>query len=109
MADYDTLVDVGPATPPPSWCLPDAVPDWSSVACERGAAPVCIWGRVVNFGGSSVWVSCEDQVIGGRVLRSAPRILGAVDRDRCTPAQARDLARCLLAAADLIDRAGVVL
>lgn len=87
------LVDVGPATPAPSWCLPDTEPD-------RG--PV-VWAHVLD----GVWISCEDEVIDGRVWRSSPRIFGT--EEPCsgwTAVQARELARQLVAAADLIDQAG---
>ena len=29
------LTDVGPATPPPSWCLPDAEPSWDHHLTEQ--------------------------------------------------------------------------
>jgi hypothetical protein len=51
-----------------------------------------------------VYVGCDDIVVGGRVLRSESRIYGIEEpADGWTPAQGRDLARQLMAAADLID------
>lgn len=99
-AEESTLVDVGPATPPPSWCLPDAVPTWQRLTERFGGIVVCSWERKVS---DDVWIECDDRVVGGRVMRAAPRIhyfdpgtegIGCV--------QARALADALIAAADVI-------
>lgn len=99
------LVDVGPATPPPSWCLPGAEPDWENCHCPvgNGGGQLCVWSRSV--GANCVLIGCEDKVVDGRVLRSEPRVFGIeVPRSGWTAAQARELARQLVAAADLIDQ-----
>jgi len=97
------LVDVGPATPPPSWCLPDAEPEWSRRTDEHGGGQFCTWDRMVD---GELWVGCRDEIVESRVLRSQPRIFGTEEPgDGWTVAQARELARQLLAAADLVDQA----
>lgn len=102
-AGYDALVDVGPATPPPAWCLPSAEPDVWTRSDEDGGTRACAWVR--NLGGD-VWISCEDVVLHGRVLRSSPRIFGTEEPlVGWTVSQARELARQIVAAAELIDQA----
>lgn len=97
------LVDVGPATPAPAWCLPGAEPDWMTRTAAAGAEQVCMWNRSV--GGSGVHIGCEDEVVGGRVLRSESRVFGTEEpRSGWTARQARELARQLVTAADLIDQ-----
>lgn len=101
--------DIGPATPPPAWCLPDAVPDWVNFTPEFGGGQGATWDRSLGSGVSlASWVSigCTDRVIDGRVMRSAPRIFGTEEpRDGWTVAEARELAAQLVAAADLIEGA----
>lgn len=98
------LVDVGPATPPPSWCAPDTEPDWMDRTASAGGGQVCVWNHAVGNG--DVWIGCDDQVIGGRVLRSEPRIFGTDEPTiGWTAGQARELAVQLVAGADLIDAA----
>lgn len=96
------LMDIGPATPPPAWCLPGREPVWGNLAAEHGGGQICMWDR--NLDGPDLWISCEDTVLDGRVLRSPPRIFGTEEpEDGWTAEQARELAANLIAAADLID------
>lgn len=99
--DADSLVDVGAATPPPRWC-PDAKPDWQTRTDRNGGGQFATWTRSVE----ELWISCHDEVISGRVLRSQPRIFGTEEPgDGWTAEQARELAGDLITAADLIDGA----
>jgi hypothetical protein len=66
------LTDVGPATPPPSWCLPGTEPRWERLTEKHGGGTACFWSRDMSDG---VWIECEDRVINGRVMRSEPRIM----------------------------------
>jgi hypothetical protein len=66
------LIDVGPATAPPDWCLPGTEGLWETLTEGRGT--VCLWSRDFAAG---VWIEAEDRIIGGRVMRS-PR------RSRCS-------------------------
>jgi hypothetical protein len=94
------LTDVGPATPPPNWCLPDAKPEWQRLTERFGGGTVCAWSRDVTDG---VWIECEDHVVGDRVMRTPPRILyWEPPRDGVTCEQAYELAASLVAAADII-------
>jgi hypothetical protein len=68
-ATNSQLTDVSPATPPPDWCLPGAVPSTDSV--EADGNQLWHWTRTVS---DNVWISCEDKVINGRVMRSQPKI-----------------------------------
>ena len=96
----DQLTDVGPATPPPAWCLPDAAPRLEQLTEEFGGGNVCTWCR--DFG--DVWVSCEDRIVGGRILRTPPRILYfEPPRNGIDAAIARKVAADLLNAADELD------
>ncbi|OBK82140.1 hypothetical protein A5649_09805 [Mycolicibacter heraklionensis] len=100
--NHDTLTDVGAAPQPPAWCEPGAEPDWSLIPAEHGGGLVGIWERKLD--GGDVWISCEDKLVDGRVLRSAPRIFGTEEpRDGWTAEEARGLARQLVAAADILD------
>lgn len=97
------LADIGPATPAPSWCLPDAMPDWLRRTEKYGGGQICVWERALDDG---VYIVCEDEVMRGRVLRSEPRIFGTEEPEQgWTAAEARELAAHLVAAADLIDQA----
>jgi len=72
------LIDVGPATPSPSWCLPDAEPSWDHQLTEQfGGGTVCTWTRTFPEGDphADVWLQAENGIIGGWVMRSAPRIM----------------------------------
>jgi hypothetical protein len=97
--DTDNLSDVGPATPPPAWCEPGAAGEWQQLV---EGDMVCTWGRDLG----DVWISCDDRIENGRVLRSAPAIHyseepglgGGIDA-----VAARRLAAKLLNAADLLD------
>lgn len=103
MNDDAELVDVGPATPPPRWC-PEAEPDWQTRSGRDGGGQFCTWTRTVD---GELWISCYDEIICGRVMRSQPRIYGTEEpREGWTAEEARELARELIAAADLIDGAG---
>ena len=96
------LTDVGPATPPPAWCLPDAAPRWEQLTeeDEYGCSTICTWCR--DFG--DVWVACDDHIVDGRVLRSPPRIqYFEPPRDGIDAATARKLAADLLNAADELE------
>jgi hypothetical protein len=85
------LTDVGPATPPPAWCLPDAEPRWERLTEEFGGGTVCSWTRTVS---DDVWVAAEDRVIDGRVMRTQPRIVyWEPPADGVTCAQARETRR----------------
>lgn len=100
------MTDVGAAPQPPAWCLPGAEPDWARIPAEHGGGQSAIWERQLD--GGDVWISCEDKLVAGRVLRSAPRIYGTEEpRDGWTAEQARELARQLVAAADILDAQGV--
>ncbi len=93
-AEDPSLTDVGPATPPPSWCLPDAVPEWQRLTERFGGGVVCCWVRDVSGG---VWITADDRVIDGRVKRSAPRIMYfEPSADGSTCEHARDLAEGLV-------------
>ena len=99
----DNTTDIGPApTPtPPAWCEPGATGEWQQLV--KGGA-VYAWTRDVR---ADMWITCEDRIEAGRVLRSAPRI--HVDQsqwigdDGIDPATARQLGSALVAAADLLD------
>jgi len=53
---------------------------------------------------ADVWIEAEDRTVGGRVLRSGPRIHHTEpSADGLDPAGARRLAAGLLNAADLLD------
>jgi hypothetical protein len=96
----DQLTDVGPAAPPPAWCAPDARPRWEQLT---DGGTVCAWERSVS---DDVWISAEDRLVGLRVMRSAPRIFyWEPPVDGVTPAAARQLARHLMTAAEIVDRA----
>jgi hypothetical protein len=103
--DNDHLHDVGPATPPPAWCAPDTEPSWDTLTDEYGGGTLCTWTR--NFpdaDDADVWIVAEDRVVGGRVMRSAPRIhVAEMTAEGVGPVQARRLAAELLNAADLLD------
>ncbi|MEZ0382156.1 hypothetical protein [Mycobacterium sp. pW045] len=91
--------DIGAAPQPPSWCLPDAKPDYGS---DKAGNPVTYWDRGV---GDYAWIEGQDAVIDGRVFRSA--VIGFSDPpDRKTGLNgttALQLARELVAAAQLLD------
>jgi hypothetical protein len=92
------LTDVGPATPPPSWCMPDTEPEWSRLT---DGGDVCTWTRDVS---DDVWVSCDDWLIDGRVVRSAPTIrYWEPPAAGITGGQAKALARALIAADVIAD------
>lgn len=99
MTDHD-LTDAGPATPPPNWCLPDAEPSWDKLTYEYGGGLVATWTRNV---GDDVWIQAEDRIEGGRLLRSAPRIVyWEPAHDGIDSVQAHKLAEALVAAADIV-------
>jgi hypothetical protein len=92
--------DVGPAAAAPPWCLPDVEPLWDRLTAEHGGHMICTWTR--EFGG--VWIEAEDKVVDGRVLRSAPRIqMSQPGAQGVDPGQARELARALMSAANVLD------
>lgn len=95
------LTDVGPAPArPPSWCLPDTVPEHWHTSSGNQIDPVTGWSR--DFG-PDVWIACEDRVVDGRVIRSAPRIFHAdAPQHGITSLDARDLADALVAAAEVV-------
>lgn len=106
-ADNHDATDVGAAPQPPAWCAPGAEPDWARIPAEHGGGLVGVWERKLD--GCDVWISCEDQIVGGRVLRSAPRIFGTEEpRDGWTAEQALELAAQLVAAVDLIGQAAAL-
>jgi hypothetical protein len=98
--------DVGPAAPPPAWCLPDTEPSWDVLTKEYGGGMVCSWSRTfpADLVSADVWIQSDDQIIDGRVVRTAPQIM-MYEGDGITPAQARQLAAALLNAADVLDEA----
>jgi hypothetical protein len=51
--DNLSLSDIGPASPPPPWCLPGAVPSTDSVGAEGEL--LSDWIRDV---GDDVWIVC---------------------------------------------------
>lgn len=99
-------IDVGPATPPPAWCLPDTQPSWDRLTEQFGGGVVCTWARPFPADDPSgdVWIEADDRIIDGRVVRTAPRIM-MFDREGITPAEARQLAAALLNTADVVDEA----
>jgi hypothetical protein len=100
--------DMGPATPPPNWCLPGAEPSWDKLTDEYGGGMVATWSRSFppDDSGADVWIQAEDSIVDGRVRRTAPRIhLYESPRDGLTQPQAVELARALMAAADVITSA----
>ncbi len=64
----DNLTDIGPAPTPPAWCEPGTQPTWDSVTDEGGL--IASWTRDIG----NVWIACDDQIVDGRMLRSAPAI-----------------------------------
>lgn len=95
-----TLTDIGPATPPPGWCLPDTEPEWNHLTEQAGGGAVCSWERRVS---DDVWIAAEDRIIEGRVMRSAPRIFyWEPPVEGVTVIRARELAAELIAAADVL-------
>lgn len=92
-------IDIGPAPQPPSWCLPDAEPDYGH---DQAGAPVTYWDRGV---GEFAWIEGRDRIVDGRVQRSA--VIGFSDPpDRkmgLDGTAALQLARELVAAAQLLD------
>ncbi|OBK89446.1 hypothetical protein A5649_13420 [Mycolicibacter heraklionensis] len=101
------LVDVGPATPPPAWFPPDALPDWQDRTTQRGVEQFCEWSRDVADG---VAIACSDVVVAGRVMRSTPRVHMTDEPPAAgwTVQQAREVAARIIAAADFIDQASVI-
>jgi hypothetical protein len=101
--------DVGPATPAPRWCLPDAEPSLEKVNTQYGGGVISYWSRsfAAEDCATDVWIHAEDQVIDGRVMRTAPRIMyWEPPGDGMTAAQARQLAAQLLNAADVLTDLG---
>lgn len=97
-------VDIGPAPAAPAWCLPDAAPTWDTLTKEYGEVLVCAWTRDVDGDYSGVWIRGEDQVIEGRMMRGAPRIVMLEPaQDGWSAAEARQCAAALLNAADVLD------
>jgi hypothetical protein len=93
----DQLTDLGPAPTPPAWCLPGTAPNTEST----GEGYLWSWSR--EFG-EHVWIECEDTIANGRVLRGEPRIVySEPPADGVSPAQAKELARALMAAAGELD------
>lgn len=95
--------DVGAATAAPAWCLPGAEPTWDQLTEEYSGGSVSTWVRTFPAGDVSadVWISCDDRIVEGRVLRTHPRI--CIHDREMTRAQARQLAAELLNAADTLD------
>ena len=105
MTINQTATDIGPSTPAPNWCLPGAEPSWDKLT---DGGTVATWSRSFppDDPGADVWIQCEDSIIDGRVVRTAPRIhLFESPRDGLTQTQAVELARALMAAADVITSA----
>lgn len=100
--------DLGPAVPAPSWCEPGTEPAWELPEPGRGGGAVCVWSRTVGDN-DDVHIMAVDHVTGGRVLRTTPRVWYSIPlRDGLTAAQARQLGRDLVAAADLLEAAANV-
>jgi hypothetical protein len=100
--DQLPTTDVGPATPPPAWCLPDSQPSWDVLTA---GGMVCSWTR--NFpeaedASALCWISAEDRIVDGRVLRTAPWI-GTYEHDVITAEEACKLAAAFPNAADVLD------
>ncbi|WP_142361431.1 hypothetical protein [Mycobacterium ostraviense] len=93
--------DIGPATPPPPWCLPGDTPECGMLTAEFGGGPVCHWER---YFGDDVWIAAEDRIVDGRVLRTEATIQYS-EPPECgvSPEQARRLAAALVEAADVLD------
>ncbi|MGH7734436.1 MAG: hypothetical protein ACREOE_12225 [Gemmatimonadales bacterium] len=92
--------DVGAATSPPSWCLPDAEPQWDRLSEQHGGGDVVTWSRDIS---DDVWIEAEDRIIDGRVMRGQSRIsYSEAPAEGLKPAAARRIARALITAADLI-------
>jgi hypothetical protein len=91
------LTDIGPATSPPAWCLPDAVP-----LCDQTTeGPVWAWSREI---GVQAWVEAEDRIIDGRVMRSAPRIhYSWPTAEGLTPEETREIIWALSAILELVE------
>jgi hypothetical protein len=99
------VTDVGPATPPPSWCLPNVEPVVDKLNQHLGGGIIASWSRDFRAADSAadVWIEADDRVIAGRVARTAPRIMyWEPPADGMTAAQARQLAAQLLNAADVL-------
>ena len=99
----DNLTDIGAAPTPPAWCEPGAQPSWDSVTNDSDRIGFASWCRDFD----DVWVSCDDHVENGRILRSAPAIHYSEEPGLghgIDPAAARRLAAELLNAADILDQ-----
>jgi hypothetical protein len=108
MTTNQDATDMGPATPAPNWCLPGAEPSWDKLTDEYGGGAVATWSRSFpsNDPGDDVWIQCEDSISDGRVRRTAPRIhLYESPRDGLTQPEAVELARALMAAAEVMTSA----
>ena len=42
---HNLLTDIGPATPPPNWCLPGTEPTWERLTEKFGGGTVCTWTK----------------------------------------------------------------
>ncbi len=88
--------DCAAATAAPSWCLPGTVPECST----RPTAGAFGWVREIS---EDVWIEAEDRAVGPQVMRGEPRIgYSEPPAAGLTCAQARALARALIAAADVL-------
>ncbi|HEU4360477.1 MAG TPA: hypothetical protein VFR27_03085 [Mycobacterium sp.] len=98
MATNSTVVGLVPAVPAPAWALPGAAPRHDVLVGD--GSPITSWFR--DFG-DDVWLACEDTRDGDRLLRSESRIHHSEPPpDGLTAAQARELARQLMAAANAL-------
>jgi hypothetical protein len=88
------LTDMGPATQPPSWFTDNGQMEWGT----KDGTRVCFWGLDLS---DDVWVSAEDRVVDGRLMRSATEVkIGSIDIS--TAPEAFELARAINAALDII-------
>lgn len=99
-ADLDHLVAatvVGAVPPPPSWCQPDAKPDHGI----KDGLPVAFW--LQDFG-AAVWIETTDRTNeDGQIVRDVPTIELGIAPKGMTAAEARELGRALIAAAEAIE------
>ena len=87
------LTDIGPAIPPPSWCLPGTQPNTESTGDGH------LWSWTREF--ENTWIACDDQIIDGRVMRTDPQI--GHELLTFSAKRAREIARDLIAAADILE------
>ncbi|MGV0743850.1 hypothetical protein [Mycolicibacterium sp. XJ870] len=98
--------DLGPTVPPPAWCLPGTQPHWDVIGSGRSVGVLCTWTRHFpepqDPASALCWITAEDRIAGGRVIRTAPWI-STDEHEVSTGEDARKLAAALLNAADVLE------